>query len=103
MCCPRATKGSCRVARVGRRDGAASGGQPGRIVPARLAIPNDLIEIAEAPARVPAAQRSVQGGTGRSTNGTLRCSAAGVPPLPAAPEPQGAPCSRANALAQLRA
>jgi hypothetical protein len=64
--------------------------------------PNDSIEITETLARVPAAQRSVQGETGGCTNGTVLCSSASVRPLPPAPRPQCAPCSRANALAQLR-
>jgi hypothetical protein len=41
---------------MGRRAEAAIGGWPGRSGAARIAIPNDSIEIVEAPARVLAAR-----------------------------------------------
>ena len=89
-----------RPARVGQRDGAAIGGWPGASG-GRIAIPNDLIAIAEALARVLAAQRSRQGGAGRRTNNGQAAEEAPVAPLNGAPQPQCAPCSPANALVQL--
>jgi hypothetical protein len=52
-----------RAGAHGRRDGVGIRGRPGCIGAARIAIPNDLVEIAEAPALVPAARCSVQGET----------------------------------------
>ena len=65
MCCPRAPKGSGRAGARGRAGRNRQRRAAGALGAARMAIPNDWIEIVEAPARVPAAQRSCPRRVGR--------------------------------------